>query len=164
MATTNKDFVVKQGLKVATGVTFPDNSVQTTAYTGSPLTVGSTFPVSPSAGAMIGTAINFTNTQIADNTGTASTSGTVIDSWDGSAYRSAKYLVQMRSGNDIETLEVLVNIDGNNNVYITEYADLISNAQLGTTDADYDSGNVRLKVTAATGTVSVKVHRTLIEA
>jgi hypothetical protein len=52
VATTDKDFVVKQGIKVATGVTFPDNSVQTTAYTGSPLTVGSTFPVSPSNGAM----------------------------------------------------------------------------------------------------------------
>ena len=52
MATTNKDFVVKQGLKVATGVTFPDNSVQTTAFTGSAISVGSTFPVSPSNGAM----------------------------------------------------------------------------------------------------------------
>jgi hypothetical protein len=41
---------------------------------------------------------------------------------------------------------------------------VISNTQLGTTDADYNSGNVRLKVTATTGTVSVKVHRTLIEA
>ena len=50
MATNNKDFVVKQGIKVATGVTFPDNSVQTTAFTGSPLTVGSTFPGSPSNG------------------------------------------------------------------------------------------------------------------
>lgn len=50
MATTNKDFVVKAGLKVATGVTFPDNSVQTTAFTGNALTVGSTFPVSPSNG------------------------------------------------------------------------------------------------------------------
>lgn len=52
MATNNKDFVVKQGLKVATGVTFPDNSVQTTAFTGSAITVGSSFPVSPSNGAM----------------------------------------------------------------------------------------------------------------
>ena len=52
MATTNKDFVVKQGLKVATGVTFPDNTVQTTAFTGSVITVGSSFPVSPSNGAM----------------------------------------------------------------------------------------------------------------
>jgi hypothetical protein len=49
---TNKDFVVKQGLKVATGVTFPDNSVQTTAFTGSAITVGSSFPGSPSNGAM----------------------------------------------------------------------------------------------------------------
>ena len=52
MATTNKDFVVKQGLKVATGVTFPDDTVQTTAFTGSAITVGSSFPVSPSNGAM----------------------------------------------------------------------------------------------------------------
>jgi hypothetical protein len=46
-------------------------------------------------------------------------------------------------------IEVLVNIDGSNNVYITEYADLQSNTQLGATDADYSGGNVRLKVTAA---------------
>jgi len=52
VATTNKDFVVKQGLRVATGVTFPDNTVQTTAFTGSAITVGSSFPVSPSNGAM----------------------------------------------------------------------------------------------------------------
>jgi hypothetical protein len=52
VATTNRDFVIKQGIKVATGVTFPDNSVQTTAYTGSAITVGSSFPVSPSNGAM----------------------------------------------------------------------------------------------------------------
>ena len=50
MATTNKDFVVKAGLKVATGVTFPDNTVQTTAFTGGGLTVGSSFPGSPSNG------------------------------------------------------------------------------------------------------------------
>jgi hypothetical protein len=52
VTTNNKDFVVRQGLKVATGVTFSDNSVQTTAFTGSAITVGSTFPVSPSNGAM----------------------------------------------------------------------------------------------------------------
>jgi len=31
VTTNNKDFVVRQGLKVATGVTFPDGTVQTTA-------------------------------------------------------------------------------------------------------------------------------------
>lgn len=69
----------------------------------------------------------------------------------------------MKNGNDIEVIEVLVTIDGNNNVYLTEYADVISNAQLGTTDADYLSGNVRLLVTSTNGT-TVKVHKALIEA
>jgi hypothetical protein len=69
----------------------------------------------------------------------------------------------MRNGDDIEVLEVLVTVDGNNNVYLTEYADVQSNTQLGTTDADYSGGAVRLLVTSTNGT-TVKVHRTLIEA
>jgi hypothetical protein len=88
---------------------------------------------------------------------------TVIDSWSATTYSGAKYLVQMKNGDDIEILEVLVAVDGNNNVYLTEYADVISNEQLGTTDADYSGGNVRLKVTSSNGT-TVKVHKTLIEA
>lgn len=32
MATVNRDFVVKHGLQVATGITFSDDTVQTTAY------------------------------------------------------------------------------------------------------------------------------------
>ena len=71
----------------------------------------------------------------------------------------------MTEGTNIQTLEVLLNIDGSNNVAITEYADIINAASsLGTTDADYDGGNVRLKVTAAGNSVAVKVHKTLIEA
>jgi hypothetical protein len=69
----------------------------------------------------------------------------------------------MRNGDDIEVLEVLVTVDANNNVYLTEYADVQSNAQIGTTNADYSGGDVRLLVTSTNGT-SVKVHRTLIEA
>jgi hypothetical protein len=91
------------------------------------------------------------------------TSATVIDSWSASTYSSAKYFVQMKKGTDIEVIEVLVTVDGNNNVYLTEYADVQSNIQLGTTNADYLSGNVRLLVTATSGT-TIKVHKTLIEA
>lgn len=103
--------------------------------------------------ALIGTAIK----TISDG------SATVVDSWSVSVYNSAKYIVQMKKGTDIEVIEVLVTVDGNNNVYLTEYANVISNAQIGTTDADYDNGNVRLLVTASNGT-TVKVHKTLIEA
>ena len=96
-------------------------------------------------------------------TSISGTSATVVDSWAVSAFRSAKYIVQMRNGDDIEVLEVLVTVDANNNVYLTEYADVQSNAQIGTTNADYSGGDVRLLVTSTNGT-TVKVHRTLIEA
>ena len=95
---------------------------------------------------------------------TASTSATVIDSWSTGTYSSAKYIVQMKKGNDIEVIEVLVTVDGLNNVYLTEYADIISNAVLGTTDADYNGGNVRLLVTGAAADTAVKVHKIYIEA
>jgi hypothetical protein len=95
---------------------------------------------------------------------TASTSATVIDSWSTGTYSSAKYIVQMKKGTDIEVIEVLVTVDGSNNVYLTEYADVISNAVLGTTDADYNGGNVRLLVTGAAADTAVKVHKTYIEA
>ena len=52
MATTNKDFVVKNGLRVATGVIFGDSTTQTTAYDHTKNTVpsGTTFPNSPITG------------------------------------------------------------------------------------------------------------------
>jgi hypothetical protein len=88
---------------------------------------------------------------------------TVVDSWSATTYSTAKYIVQMTKGSDIEVIEVLVTVDGNDNVYLTEYANIISNTSLGTTDADFSGGNVRLKVTAS-DTTTVKVHKTLIEA
>lgn len=54
MATSNKDFVVKNGLQVATGVTFGDSTTQTTAYNPNTLKVpsASSFPLNPVNGQM----------------------------------------------------------------------------------------------------------------
>jgi len=108
--------------------------------------------------------VTLTDALLGTAAATASNSATVIDSWSASTYSSAKYIVQMKKGSDIEVIEVLVTVDGSNNVYLTEYADVISNAVLGTTDADYNGGNVRLLVTGTTSDTSVKVHKTYIEA
>ena len=108
--------------------------------------------------------VTLTDALLGTAAATASDSATVIDSWSTSTYSSAKYIVQMKKGSDIEVIEVLVTVDGSNNVYLTEYADVISNAVLGTTDADYNGGNVRLLVTGTTSDTSVKVHKTYIEA
>jgi len=70
----------------------------------------------------------------------------------------------MKLGNDIEVIEMLVTVDGNNNVYLTEYADVVSNAELGTTNAVYSAGNVLLQVTGTSASTVVKVHKTYIEA
>ena len=116
------------------------------------------------SGALTATAVNFDNTLVGSNLGTAGTETTNIDAWAVATYSSAKYIVQMKKGTDIEVLEVLVTVDGNNNVYLTEYADVISNTQLGTTNAVLSGGNVVLQVTAAANDTSVKVHKIYIEA
>ena len=120
--------------------------------------------VTPNIGAATATSITLTDALIGTATqALTDTNATVVDSWSATTYSTAKYIVQMKNGSDIEVLEVLVTVDGNDNVYLTEYADIVSNASIGTTDADFSGGDVRLKVTASNNT-TVKVHKTLIEA
>jgi hypothetical protein len=135
--------------------------------TGSGALVFGTSPTltTPNIGAATATSLTLTDALIGTAT-QALTSGTatVVDSWSATTYSSAKYLVQMKKGTEIQTIEILVNVDGGNNVALTEYADVINAAaSLGTTNADYSGGNVRLLVTASDET-TVKVHKTLIEA
>ena len=121
--------------------------------------------VTPVLGAATATTIAFGDALIGSNTATAGTSSTNIDAWAVSAYSAAKYVVQLKKSGDIEVIEVLVAVDGSNNVYVTEYANIQSNGQLGTTDASYDgSGSVVLQVTAASADTSVKISKTYIEA
>ena len=131
----------------------------TVAFTNSPTLV------TPVLGAATATSIAFGDALVGSNTGTAGTSETNIDAWPVATYSAAKYVVQLKKSGDIEVIEVLVAVDGSNNVYVTEYANIQSNGQLGTTDASYDgSGSVVLQVTAASADTSVKVSKTYIEA
>ena len=70
----------------------------------------------------------------------------------------------MKKDGNIEVIEMLVAVDGSNNVYLTEYANVQSNGELGTTNAVYSGGNVLLQVTAAAADTAVKVSKTYIEA
>ena len=136
-----------------------ESGSSTVAFTNSP-----TF-VTPTLGAALATSIGFGDAIIGSNTGTAGTSATNIDAWAVSTYSAAKYVVQMKKGTDIEVIELLVAVDGSNNVYLTEYADVQSNGELGTTNATYDGfGSVVLQVTAAAADTSVKISKTYIKA
>ena len=110
------------------------------------------------------TGITLPDALLGTATALAGTSATTIDTWSATTYSSAKYIVQMKKGTDIEVIELLVTIDGSNNVYLTEYADVISNVELGTTNAVYSSGNVLLQVTGASSDTDVKVQKVYIEA
>jgi hypothetical protein len=120
--------------------------------------------VTPVLGAATATSIALPDALMGSALATASASATTIDSWSATTYSSAKYIVQMKKGTDIEVIEVLVTVDGSNNVYLTEYADVISNTELGTTNAVYSGGNVLLQVTGASADTAVKVHKIYIEA
>jgi len=120
--------------------------------------------VSPVLGAATATSVGFADTLTGSATATAGTSATTIDTFSASTYTAAKYVVQMKKGSDIEVIELLVAVDGSSNVYLTEYADVQSNGELGTTNAVYSGGDVLLQVTAAAADTAVKVIKTYIKA
>jgi hypothetical protein len=120
--------------------------------------------VTPVLGAATATSIAFGDALVGSNLATAGTSATNVDAWAVSTYSAAKYVIQMKKSGNIELIEMLVAVDGDNNVYVTEYANVQSNGELGTTNAVYDSGSVVLQVTAVANDTSVKISKTYIEA
>ena len=94
----------------------------------------------------------------------ASTSGAVVDSFDGTTYRTAKYIISVDDGNgEYETREALV-IHDNSSAYITEYAVVYTgSALLGDASVTMSGTNVNLVYTAASGTATVKVLATYID-
>jgi hypothetical protein len=120
--------------------------------------------VTPVLGAATATSIGFADSVTGSATATAGTSATTIDTFSATTYTAAKYVIQMKKGTDIEVIEMLVAVDGSNNVYVTEYADVQSNGELGTTNAVYSAGDVLLQVTAAAADTAVKVSKTYIKA
>ena len=158
------------GSGVATFLATPTSSnlaAALTDETGTNTLVFSNSPtlVTPTLGAALATSVGFADTVVGSATATAGTSATTIDTFSATTYTAAKYIVQMKNaGGDIEVIEMLVGVDASNNVYVTEYADVQSNGQLGTTDAVYSAGNVLMQVTAAAANTVVKTHKIYIKA
>jgi hypothetical protein len=186
---TNKYFTDERaqdavGNAVGTGLSYDDNSgaISNSGVTGITGTAdqvvasGSTGSVTLSLPQSIGTSstptfggvtvgsVTLPDALVGSALATAGTSATTIDTWSATTYSAAKYVVQMKKDGNIEVIEMLVAVDGSNNVYLTEYANVQSNGELGTTNAVYSGGNVLLQVTAAAADTAVKVSKTYIEA
>jgi carbonic anhydrase/acetyltransferase-like protein (isoleucine patch superfamily) len=86
-----------------------------------------------------------------------------LDTYSASAYRTAKYIVQIVDGTKIHVEEILVFHDGTN-VYLTEYAIATSQGELGTFDASLGGGTVTVNFTAnyTPTSMTIKLNRTTI--
>jgi hypothetical protein len=105
--------------------------------------------------------INSLATQVAATaSATASTSNTVY-SFAKSDYRSAKFLVKVAYGVHTEISEILLTLDTNDNIAITEYAIVGTNGSMSTVSAEVSGSNVNLLVNP-TNTSTVNVMGTLL--
>ena len=89
----------------------------------------------------------------------------VVDEYDIDEYRTSKYLIQIDEGTGpgakFETIEILLLVDNDGNVFATEYAVLLSDEDLGEFAADVVGDKVRLYFTAANATSKVlRIFRT----
>lgn len=98
-------------------------------------------------------------------TATASGSSVTLDTFSTTTYSSAKYIVQAKNGSgDIEVTELLVTVDGSGNVYLTEYANIFSNATLAEFTATWATNTLTFTANSTTSGVVFKVSKTYIEA
>lgn len=91
----------------------------------------------------------------------------VVDSFDPTLFRSAKYVVQCTHPViGFQTIEILVMHDGAT-AYITRYGLMYSSSELAEFSAEYVSGSpdvVNLIVTTANDSTTVKWTRTVVQA
>lgn len=94
----------------------------------------------------------------------AGTGGAVVDTFDGTTYRTAKYIIAVDSGTgEYETREALV-VHDNSNAYITEYAMIFTGtSMLGDASVSMSGTDVQLNYTANSGTATVTVIATYID-
>jgi hypothetical protein len=102
------------------------------------------------------------NASNSSNVIASSVSGSqAIDTFIAADFRSAKYLVQVTSGTDYHTTEILL-IHNGTTVHMTQYASIYDNVELAEFDSDIASGYVRLLATPTNAGSSIRVYRTAL--
>jgi hypothetical protein len=96
-------------------------------------------------------------------TATVSTPSTATAlTWDTAVHRTVKALVKFATANHTEVSEVLLTLDGLDNIAITEYAMVGTNGSMGTITATVVAGEGRLNVTTLNNATVVFVRATLL--
>jgi hypothetical protein len=86
-----------------------------------------------------------------------------LDTWSATTYRGAKYFISINAANgELGNVEAVVVHDGSSS-FITQYNDISTgNNSLITLSTDISGGNVRLRASANTPNLNVKMYRILL--
>jgi hypothetical protein len=143
-------------------LTFAAGTGLTVAVNGSTDTV--TYSLNSGATAAV-LSVTLPDALLGSATATASSSSVTLDTFSTATYSSAKYVVQAKNGaGDIEVTELLVTVDGSGNVYLTEYANIFSNASLAEFTATWSTDTLTFTANSTVSGVVFKVSKTYIEA
>ena len=159
--TSGKVEVYVNGVRLSNGVDYTATngtsvSFNETIFAGSVVEV-----VSLATAALLNEALQIQTESITLSTTTANQP---VATFSKSAYRTAKYLVQMSHASaGYHATEILVLHNGTT-AYTTEYATIYSSASLGTVDAIVNGSNIELVVTPANTNTTVKTKRISVEA
>ena len=108
-------------------------------------------------------AINSVAKQVAATLSAPTAGVQTAHSFAKASYRSAEYLVKVAYGDHTEISKVLITLDANDNVAITEYGIVsTTTGSLSTVSADVSGTDVRLRVTTANNTSTITVVGTLL--
>lgn len=106
--------------------------------------------------------INNLTKQVANQV-TVATAGIATGiSWAKESYRSAEFMVKVSYGDHTEISKVLMTLDVNDNIAITEYGNVTTNGSASTISADISGTDARLRVTTVNNNSTVTVLGTLI--
>jgi hypothetical protein len=107
--------------------------------------------------------INNLTKQVANQV-TVATAGIATGiSWAKADYRSAEFVVKVAYGDHTEISKVLLTLDVNDNISITEYGNVTTNGSASSISADISGTDARLRVTTVNNASTVTVLGTLIK-
>ena len=102
--------------------------------------------------------------EIKATTTSVASAGTVnAITWSTSAHRTAKAIVKIKNGINTQVSEVLLTLDTNNNVAITEFGSVATDGDLATISAAVSGNQVSIAVTTIYASTDVLVYATLIK-
>jgi hypothetical protein len=146
--------VYLNGIQLVQDLDFTANNDTTVTLLGTGADSGDTLTVTSLAKA------SFIEGEIdsAETSLTSTATNQVVDTMSTVNHRTAKYIVQMTQNSRYHSQEVLLVHDGTT-VHMTTYAEIYTESDLGSVDADISGGNVRLLVSPNYANTNIRTKR-----